>query len=381
VTDIRRQLQQAASDEGVPLRTDAHQLLGRARARRRRHRTRTAAFAVVPTVAVLAAGGVLGTSLLPADSGRDGDSNDAPAVGTSHLTSQGPTSDPGLPPTAENLYQVLVTSDGWTFDGMENSKEWGGSQYWKNGGQWLEVQWYPAAQYDTYLRDRRHGTTERAVELLGQSGLEFTEKPEPDSPPTQADPPLDRPEPGGMVLGGGWTGNGGGLVDGHRVYTILPAVGDYFLMVDAYTTDRAAFDDVIGSLTRVDEATWERAVDRGIVTEAEGEAFLAEAKRDVPMPGPVDVTIDDLDLPQSPYHARAAFVGPVLCGWAERYVAGDAQALETLRDSRDWPVLQAMRPEGDYAQVVAQEIEQLASGTTDKGNPYTLELFGQAVGC
>jgi hypothetical protein len=379
VTDIRHQLKQAASDEGVPLRTDVRQLLARARVDRRRHRTRTAAFAAIPTVAVIAAGGVFGTSLLPADSGRSGDGTDAPPASTSHSTN--PTADPGLPPTAENLYQVLVTADGWTFEGMDNSKQWGGSQYWYNGDQSLEVQWYSADDYDRYLRDRRYDTTERAVELLGQSGLEFTEKPEPDSPPADGGPSQDQPEPVRMVFGGGWAGSGGGLLDGHRVYTILPAVGDYFLMVDAYTTDKAAFDEVIGSLTRVDRATWEQTIDQGIVTEGEGDAFLADAKRGVPMPDGVTVTVDDLDLPQSPYHARATFVGPVLCGWAEQYVAGDERALEILRASRDWPVLQAMRPHGDYAEVVAENVEQLVGGTTDKGNPYTLELFDQAVGC
>ncbi len=376
MTDIRHQLKQAASDDGVPLRTDVRQLLARARVDRRRHRTRTAAFAAIPAVAVIAAGGVLGTSLLPADSGRSGDGTDAPPVSTSHSTDQGQPTDPGLPPTAANLYQVLVTADGWTFDGMDNS-QYGGSQYWRNGGQWLEVQWYPANQYDTYLRDRRTDTTERPVELLGQSGLEFTEKAEPASSPVD----FDHPAPKDAENRWTWSGAGPMVAGGHRVYTILPALGDYFLMVDAYTTDQAAFDDVIRSLTRVDKTTWQRAIDQGVVTEAEGEAFLAEAKQGVPMPDGVEVTVDDLDLPQSPYQARAAFAGPVLCGWAEQYVAGDEQALETLRDSREWPVLQAMRPEGDYAEVVAENIEQLAGGTTDKGNPYTLELFDLAVGC
>jgi len=171
------------------------------------------------------------------------------------------------------------------------------------------------------------------------------------------------------------------VADGHRVYTILPAVGDYFLMIDAYTTNEAAFDEVVSSLTRVDKPTWEQAIDQGVVTEAEGAAFLAAAKQGVPMPAAVDITVDDLNLPQSPYQARAAFAGPVLCGWAEQYVAGAQHALDILRASRDWPVLQQMRPEGDYAEVVAETIEQLASGTTDKGNPFTLELFDQAVGC
>jgi hypothetical protein len=277
---------------------------------------------------------------------------------------------------------VLVTADGWTFDGMANSQS-GGSQYWRNGDQWLEVQWYPASEYDTYLRDRRVDTTERAVDVLGQSGLEFTEKPDTGSSPPGADHPSPaaytqtRETWGSTVVGG----PGSIAAPSHRVYTILPAVGDYFLMIDAYTTDQAAFDEVVSSLTRVDKPTWEQAIDHGVVTEAEGAAFLAEAKQGVPMPAGVDITVDDLDLPQSPYHARAAFAGPVLCGWAEQYVAGDGHALEILRASRDWPVLQQMRPEGDYAEVVAETIEQLASGTTDKGNPFTLELFDQAVGC
>ena len=102
----------------------------------------------------------------------------------------------------------------------------------------------------------------------------------------------------------------------------------------------------------------------------------------MPIPSGVDVTVDDLNLPQSPYHARIAFVGPVLCGWAEQYAAGDQHALETLRDSRDWPVVQAIGAErGDYPEVVAASIEQLVSGTTDKGTPYTLADFALSFGC
>jgi hypothetical protein len=234
------------------------------------------------------------------------------------------------------------------------------------------VQWYPANLYDSYLADRRDGTVEREVELLGQSGLEFTEKLE-DLPEGDNETPLtyDGDLPAGQTAGG----------SGHRVYTILPAVGDYFLMIDSYTADKASFDEVISSLTRVDETAWEQVLDGAAVTEAEGETFLAEAMQDVPMPDGVEVTVDDLDLPQSPYQARAAFSAPVLCGWAEQYLGGDEQALETLRGSSEWPVLQAMEPEGDYAEVVAWSIERLAIGTTDKGGPFTLEHFEQALGC
>jgi hypothetical protein len=368
VTNIRDQLEQAASDEGVPLRTDVPVLLRRARSGRRRHRTRTTAVAALSAAAIVALGSVLGSTVLPTDSDTR-DNSDALAS----ATGPGPSSDPGLPPTADNLYQVVVTANGWTFDGMDNSQRDGGSQYWTSGGQWLDVQWYDASLYDSYVADRRDGTVEREVELLGQSGLEFTEKLEdlPEGDNNEVPLTYDGDYPAGDTAGGG----------GHRVYTILPAVGDFFLMIDAYTADKAAFDEVIGSLTRVDETAWQQVIDEATVTPAEGEAFLAEAKQDVPMPDGVEVTVDDLDLPQSPYQVRAAFSAPVLCGWAEQYVAGDEQALETLRDSSEWPVLKAMLDEGDYAEVVAMSIEQLADGTTDKGGPYTLELFGQAVGC
>jgi hypothetical protein len=375
VNDIRHRLEQAASDEGVPLQTDVPVLVKRARRGRRRHRTQTTAVAALASVAVLAAGGVLGTSVLPQDSGTDDRAGSSPSDTTAGSTNQASATDPGLPPTAENLYQVLVTAEGWTFEVMENSQQ-GGVQYWENGGQWLEVQWYPADEYESYFEDRSDGTTEREVELLGQSGHEFTEKPVLAGTPTDQTiaAPQDRPRM--------YTGSDDGSGESwHRAYTILPAVGDYFLMVDAYTTDNAAYEELIGSLTRVDKATWEAATDAATVTAAEGEAFLSDAKRDVPIPDGVEVTVDDLDLPQGPYHARVAFAAPVLCGWAEQYVDGDEQALETLRGSRDWPVLQALRPEGGYALAVELSIEQLAEGTTDKGTPYTLENFAQAVGC
>jgi hypothetical protein len=373
VTDIRNRIEQAASDEGEPLRTDFPQLLERARAGRRRHRTQTTAVAALATVAVLAAGGVLGSSVLPLDSDPSADPAGT-STGVAFGSTGGQQIDPGLPPTADNLIQVLVTADGWTFDGMDNSRR-GGTQHWTNEGQWLEVQWYPAGQYDSYFQDRADGTTEREVELLGQSGHEFTEPPVSGSGTAgDSDYPMgevptyteDGPPP---------------VASGHRVYTILPAVGDYFLMVDAYTSDKDAFDEVIGSLTRVDEAAWEQAIDHASVTAGEGEAFLTEAKRDVPIPDGVEVTVDDLDLPQAPYHARVAFAAPVLCGWAERYVAGDEAALETLRGSSEWPVLRALEAEGDYPEAVAVSVEDLADGTTDKGTPYTFEDFAQAVGC
>jgi hypothetical protein len=367
VTNIRDELEQAASDTGVPLRTDVPGLLRRARSGRRRHRTRITAVAALSTAALVALGSVVGSSVFSADVGTNDN-----AAAMSSATGFGPSTDPGLPPTADNLYQVVVTADGWTFDGMENSRADGGSQFWGADGDQLQVQWYPASLYDSYVADRRDGTVEREVELLGQSGLEFTEKLE-DLPEGDNEVPLtyDGDLPAGQTAGG----------TGHRVYTILPAVGDFFLMIDAYTADKAAYDEVIGSLTRVNEAAWQQIIDGATVTAAEGEAFLAEAKQDVPMPDGVEVTVDDLDLPQSPYQARAAFSAPVLCGWVEQYVAGDEQALETLRGSSEWPVLQAMQAEGDYAEAVAMSIEQLADGTTDKGGPYTLEDFGQAVGC
>jgi murein DD-endopeptidase MepM/ murein hydrolase activator NlpD len=79
MNDVRQRLTQAAADDGVPLRTDLHDLLERARADKRRYRTRVSVAAAATTAVVLVGGGFAfqalagadGSSPAPADSRRE----------------------------------------------------------------------------------------------------------------------------------------------------------------------------------------------------------------------------------------------------------------------------------------------------------------------
>ncbi len=269
--------------------------------------------------------------------------------------------DPGLPPTAENLLQVLLVQDGWTVRSTSASP-YGGSIMWAQGADTLEMSWYEAEDYDMYLADRRAGDgTESSARILGQDGRSFNLGPVSQGPLLygRGGPPIE-------ASGGSWTAEyRGGAVphpDGTiRVMTILPPVGDWFVEFDAFVGSEDEYAEVMASLTRVERAAWLAGIDNDdVVVPAEGEAFLQQAGQAVPMPEGVTVTVGDLQLPQDAYQAGVTFVRPVLCGWAEQYAAGNDAALTALRGSESWPVMQALASEGDYPKVVAEDVVLLA---------------------
>lgn len=270
----------------------------------------------------------------------------------------GPAADPGLPPTADNLQQVVVGQDGWTVTYMDNAQRVG-SVSWEKGKRSLELNWYKAEDYDSYLRDRRADSGKgEPVSLLGQDGEAFETKVsgtprygliiDKDLPRSGDKPDTDVPSPKGPSQ------------DQLRVMTILPPVGDRFLEFDAFVKDRDEYRALVDSLRRVDRRTWLDSLDGAVVQPGEGATFLEEAGRGVPMPPGVEVTPEDLNLPQDPYQARTAFVVPVMCGWAEEYVGGDDAALGVLEESADWPVMDAMAVDGDFPSVFRSDVRMLA---------------------
>ena len=263
------------------------------------------------------------------------------------------------PPTSDNLRQVVVGQDGWQVDGL-NDVGAGGSISWQDGSGkgTLEMSWYDASDYDAYLRDRKTDYDDKErVSLLGQQGWAFSERIDEASTKGELSCCM-APRPGKKIDPKRGRSHGEPETS-LRVMTILPTVGDRFLEFDATVADRAEYDELMSTLQRVDRRTWLGSLDGAVVQPAEAEAFLEEASRDVPMPAGVTVTPEDLNLPQDPYQARAAFVRPVLCGWAEEYVGGDDAALDVLRKAEDWPVLQAMTADGDYAESVPEEVRIL----------------------
>ena len=221
-----------------------------------RRRRWLAPVAAAAAVAAAVAGGV-------ALQGNQSNPSGSAGTSTAGSVSATPGLDPGLPPTAENLHQVLLVRDGWSIKYMDASA-WGGSIQWEKGADTLQMTWYKADYYDAYLADRRADGTESGARLLGQDGRAFDmgpvsqglENAGPTDTPTQAG---DSP---GTLIYGEISGEGTTpQPDGIRVMTILPPVGDWFLEFDAFAGSEAEYANVMASLTRVERAAWLAGVD------------------------------------------------------------------------------------------------------------------------
>lgn len=333
----------------------------------RRHGRWVVPVAAAAAVAAMVAGGIV---IRGGDDGADRPDNQGPANSGKANPKPGvekpvqpkkPKSDPGLPPTAENLHNVVLNDDEWQIDNLNNDSVNGGSLGWKNSKSTLQVTWYPAAQYQSYLADRRDIGPAKDVTVLGQRGESFRQ-------------PIDLKKSGDQntyltePTAGPDAGMNKDAGDNLRVMTILPPVGDFYLEFDAFVADEAEYAAVMAALSRVDEAAWNTAIDQATVTASEGPAFLDEAGQGVPLPQGMTVTVADLKLPQSEYHARASFVTKVLCGWAKRYADGDDAALGKLQDSKNWAVLKAM-DDGDLPEATATIVQELANDRTYEYKP------------
>ncbi|WP_109508753.1 hypothetical protein [Nocardioides speluncae] len=341
----------STTKEKTPLR--AHPLL-------RRHGRWVLPVAAAAAVAAVVAGGVVirggDDGAGPANPGPASSVKADPKPGLEKNRAQAkpPKADPGLPPTPENLYHVVLNDGAWQISNLNNDEVYGGSLSWSKGKQALQVTWYPASEYQSYLADRRDIGPARDATVLGQQGEAFHQaidlkKSGDQSLYVETEPTLgpDGEDPGNNL----------------RVMTVLPPVGDFFLEFDASVIDEAEYDAVMAQLSRVNGQAWNAVIDRATVTPGEGQAFLDQAGQGVPLPQGMTVTVADLELPQSDYHARASFASKVLCGWAQRYIDGDDAALDTLQGSADWAVLQAM-DDGDYADVTADLVQELADDRT-----------------
>ncbi len=318
------------------------------------------AVAAAAAVAVVASGGLA----LRGDDGTTGGvaSSGSPSAPGATASGPAPSAAGGLAPTSDNLHQVVLEVPGWSVAHLAEDATDGGSMAWRKGVEDLQLTWYPAQDYPSYLRDRQRIGRERAVTALGQRGVGFSYGrfaappadgdivPDPTADPSAVDPDVP---------------------DLTRWQALLPPVGDWFLEVDITLHDGSDIVPMLGRLRRVDRDAWlEHLAGADTVVPAAGEAFLTEAGRGVPLPAGLTVTVTDLHLPKDGYQARASYVVPVLCGWARQLrdarAAGDdsaeREALTALEGSADWPVVRAMGRDGDFPLVFADTVDQLVEG-------------------
>ena len=244
--------------------------------------------------------------------------------------------------------RALLTTAGWTVENV-NESEYGGEIGYSNGDESLQITWYPAAQYESYVTDREHINLEvdpgEAVDVLGApSRLWAYSK------------------------------------NDHTV--ILPPGDTWFLEVRADGMDKQAFLAILGDLQHVDRAGLEEALPGRFVTEAERSAAIAEIIDGIgTLPPGFDATQVTSTEPD-PYHLGAHVSGAVACAWIAEFArAKDAgsesrmtAAVDALKTSKHWPILLEMDEHGDYPEVVWAYADEVAAGSVPEG-------YRQGLGC
>ena len=159
----------------------------------------------------------------------------APTLTTLTVTPAAPAAvvfPPGALQAAEDNPRLLIDEPGWKATHVYGFAEQAGTIAFDNGGRQLEMNWYPADQYDGYYKDRLEVSAPEPVEVDGRPGDVFTY--------SAGDfAVMLRPRDGAFVElrtgGGGWT--------------------------------RAEFDRVLGRIAHVDVQTWLAALPAQIVTQ------------------------------------------------------------------------------------------------------------------
>jgi hypothetical protein len=306
--------------------------------RHRRVLSALAAVAAVAVVAVVAAGvGWLGLQ-------RDEPRGTGPAGEPSGAVSDPPTT-PAAPGVGSGDRAVL-TEAGWTLGNVEEDPEYGGELSYEKGDQRLDVHWYPADQYDSYVADRDDIGPSVEVDLLGKTSLMWAYS--------------------------------------RRDHTVIrPVEKDFWLEVRGSGMDEAAFRDLLGRLTLVGKQELQRSLPGEAVLDAERPDAIAGILADIPVPDGFDAaTIESSEL--SRYHLIADVTGAVTCAWIEQFRAGraagdaaaTAQAQQALGTAREWAALKEIVDEGDWSEAVWDYADVVVAGAPTSRDD---ELLGGAL--
>jgi hypothetical protein len=245
--------------------------------------------------------------------------------------------------------RALLTTAGWTVENV-NENEYGGEIGYANGGKSLQITWYPAAQYESYVTDRehiRHPEVDpgEAVDVLGASSRLWA-------------------------------------YGSHDHTVILPPGDKFFLEVRGDGMDKQAFLAILGDLRLVDRAGLEDGLPARFVTKQERSAAITEILDGIGTLPPGFDAAEVTSTEPDPYHLGADVSGAVACAWIAEFArakdAGSeprmAAAADALQTSKHWPILLEMEKRGDYSEVVWAYADKVAAGAVPEG-------YRQGLGC
>ncbi|WIM99542.1 hypothetical protein ACTOB_003200 [Actinoplanes oblitus] len=247
---------------------------------------------------------------------------------------------------AEASPRLLIGEAGWEVTNVSGFAEDSGAITFRKGGATLDMNWYPAKDYQGYVDDRRD---------------------------------VSKPQPGKA-----------GPLPG-EVYTY--SAGDFALLLRPQGTTfaelrtggawtRARFDEVTAGIKQVDVDTWLAALPPEIVTPAKAADAAAELLADIPLPPGFDKSVLTKLGTNDRYQFGAGVTGKVGCAWIAEWQragkAGDSAARSkaeaAMRGSHQWKILKSMEKDGGWSEVFWEVADQVAAGKTPRG-------YRDAIGC
>lgn len=252
---------------------------------------------------------------------------------------------------AEANPRLLVTAPGWEIIRADEFETNSGELTFSDGSRRFEIHWYPARQYQEYLRDRADVSTPERGTLLGQTA-------------TTVDYGRD------------------------EYATMLSPQGSVFIEVRGRLGTRAAYDAILDSLRPVDVDTWLDAMPASTVRpEARSEA-VDRLLQGMPLPPGFDAAALKGEDSIADRDTLAVKVGnAIACGWVESWVSAQAdgdraaaeQAVEAMSNSDEWPLVRENHVPwfSNYAGVA----KQLREGRLDTSpSGYETQANGKTFG-
>jgi hypothetical protein len=148
---------------------------------------------------------------------------------------------------------------------------------------------------------------------------------------------------------------------GSTDFTAIWPEGSRVLEFRAVTADLAAFEQLLGSLKRVDVDTWLSALPASVVKSANRAVVVTQMLADIPVPPGFDAaSLESEPTVSDRYQLGAKVTGAVACEWIARWDAarkrGDTAAaraaLDAMQTSHRWKVLDEMRKDGAWPEVL-----------------------------
>ncbi|MCI4061200.1 hypothetical protein MRQ36_00870 [Micromonospora sp. R77] len=247
---------------------------------------------------------------------------------------------------AEENPRLLIDQPGWKATTVYGFAEKTGTIAFRNGEREVEMNWYPADQYDSYHRDRLDVSRPERVQV-------------------------DR-----------WPADLFRYRAGDFAVMLRPRDGSFVELRSSLGWTRSEFDQLLAHVVRVDARTWLAALPAEIVTPERVSEQAAKVLADVPLPPGFDpAALADLGTNDA-YQFGAKVTSRVGCGWISEWLrarkAGDAAAVQraadALRSSHRWKVLHQMNDAGDWPEVFWEYADMVADGKSPTG-------YEQALGC